>query len=138
MSTPYDAWEAMYYLERSAREHQENQGVEGKTSLLSSLLPPSGAIASAAVDPQDEIRTSLRNSAAREEDLLIVEPFVTNEEVSFSSPIGGLETCLEPFAEISNYEEPISPTSMDGDDNEILKQRQVSLRFDLRPSSPPL
>lgn len=115
----------MYYLERSAREDHEIRRVEGKTSYLSSILGPSGA--SSDLAPEEDIRATIRNSGAAREDLLIVEPFVTNEEGSFSSPVGGLEPCLESFAEISNFDQPISPTSIDSDDNEILKQRQVSL-----------
>jgi hypothetical protein len=134
MSTPYDAWEAMYYLERGSREHHEKQGTEKASSLFSPPHPPPAAAAPVAPSLEDgeeeenvEIRASFRKSAVREEDLLIVEPFVTNDGVSFSSPVRGLETCLETFAEISNYEEPISPTSVDSDgQDEILKQRQVS------------
>ena len=122
MPSPYDAWEAMYFLERSAREDHKSGAVEGKTSFLSSISAPSAA--SPDLAPEEDIRTSPRTSAARVEDLLIV---VTNEESSFTSPAGGLGTCLESFAEISNFDQPISPTSIDSDDNEILKQRQVSL-----------
>lgn len=125
MSTPYDAWEAMYYIERGRREKHEVGVPINEVPHRPSLMIP--------LNEDEDIRTSLPNSIpAKEDDTSISEAFVNPDEVVqipssplFSSP---LDDCLTP----NTYEaviptESTSPRTIDDvTQNEIIRQQQVN------------
>lgn len=123
MSTSQDAWEAMYYVERSIREKHEARVI------INGASPPSSPIPC-----EEEIRSSFRNSlTAKEEDILISEPFVAPEEVIPAMYSPALEVCLDTSVTNFSYEaviptEPTSPRTVDDVTQiENVRQQQVFL-----------
>jgi hypothetical protein len=141
MSTPHDAWEAIYHHERSRRESHGDK-------------MPVAAPALASREEEDMLeRSSLRKTLMNKEELIDSHsPEGFPSIASFSdSEVGVVSLDVPAAVGVDCHEDalrsPISPLlpsviAESSDDahcsgvlqDEILKQRQVSLSFSLTPS----